>query len=178
MIRVDLLPRRYQENKALEKFLRLTVALLALVTLIIGSLTLSLDIRTQMYQNETAALRSLATQYKQVNMRYVELEQAEKTLQHRLDLALPLLEAKRSIQPLLTTFLTELPENIRLTRLSAELEGRVQLEGEAVTYTDVAAFIKWLEDERGFVSHLDKIQRLDKTVSFIIIASTQGGGIK
>lgn len=175
MIRVNLLPRPYQKARELERFCRIAIVAVGVLAFIMTCNFFSLKMQTKLYQEETANLRSLAQQYSQVNKRYNELVVAEQALQRRLDLALPLLEQSASLQPALALFTSELPQNVWLRSLSLNLDDQFYLEGNAVAYTDIAALIKWLEEDNGLVVRLDKTDYLDREVAFTISANTEGG---
>ncbi|MBO8127083.1 MAG: PilN domain-containing protein [Firmicutes bacterium] len=178
MISVDLLPKRYREAKALERFFFLTSLVLAVCLAAMVSLQATITTKTEMYRLETKKLQAVAEQYRQVNSRFKELREAEKQLRHRLDLATPLVNKKESILPYLNYFSGQLPENIWLTSLELGLDGEMYLQGKALEYTDVAAFIKWLEEDRDLLVTLEGSTKEDDLVVFSLKAATWWGGTK
>ncbi|GEM_PF-5007047 len=176
MISVNLLPKRYRDAKAIERFLIVGIVVLAICLLVLLTINLSLKVQTTLLQQETKALKELANQYQMVNKRYEDLKSVEAELTHRLELARPLIAKDGSILPYLNYFQGEFPRQIWLTWLDLRLNGEVYVEGKALAYSDVAAFIKWLEEDRNLAVTLGDTERGEELISFSLTATAYPKG--
>lgn len=176
MISVDLLPRRYRNARALERFIGLAVIIIVACLLVISAIKQNLSVQTELLESETASLSQLALQYQTVNKRYKELEAVEVALEHRLGLAQPLLAQNDSILPYLNYFHGEIPERIWLTWLDVRLDGQAFIEGKALGYADVAGLIKWLEEDQNFVVSLEETGREESVVTFSLFTRAPARG--
>lgn len=180
MISVDLLPKRYRDAKAIERFFLVGITIITICLAVLLTIKASLAVEIAVLEQETQGLKELANQYQAVNKRYEELKRVEAELTRRLELARPLIAKDASILPYLNYFRGELPRRIWLTWLDLHLDGEVYVEGRAISYSDVAALIKWLEEERNLQVILQDTERAEGLISFSLTAAAnpEGGELR
>lgn len=144
MMRIDLLPSRYHQFRRLTKQVYWGLVGLAVVVALLGTVQLGLKARAAAYQRLSGTLAPSAGQYRTINARFSELQQAEKQLLERKSKAAPLLDRSASILPAVREFTKGLPTGAKLTALTVDAEGKLSVAGRARSYNDVSRFVKWV----------------------------------